>query len=68
MLSYGDLLVCAVYSAHLQLSMPLPDGELVYDYRLDDGGISRFGKDHEEEEEDKKGKFKVRVGYIYTCT
>ena len=42
----------------LQLSMPFPPGGLVYDYRLDDGGVSKVGKGDEEEEEDKT-KFKV---------
>ena len=37
--------------------MPFPEGGLVYDYSLDDGGASRIGEDEEEEE---KKKTKVR--------
>ena len=40
----------------LQIIMPFPDGGLVYDYCLDDGGASRIG---EEEEEEEKKKTKV---------
>ena len=37
--------------------MPFPEGQLVYDYRLDDGGISQAAS--EEEEEDERKKIKV---------
>ena len=43
----------------LQLSLPFPTEGLVYDYRLDDGGISHTGKSEDDEEEDKKSSFKV---------
>ena len=43
---------------HSQVSLPFPGEGLVYDYRLDDGGISRMGKS-EDEEEDVKKSFKV---------
>jgi len=33
--------------------MPFPEGDLVYDDRLDDGGVSRTAKGEEEEEERK---------------
>ena len=35
--------------------MPFPESGLVYDYRLDDGGVSRTSED-EDEEEHKKTK------------
>lgn len=34
--------------------MPFPEGKLVYDYKLDDGGISNMSTEEEEEEEKKK--------------
>ena len=43
-----------------QISMPFPEGGLVYDYTLDDGGASRIGEDEEEEE---KKKTKVRTPF-----
>ena len=43
----------------LQLSLPFPTEGLVYDYRLDDGGISHTGKSEDDEEDDKKSSFKV---------
>ena len=48
----------------LQLSMPFPSDGLVYDYRRDDGGVSRTGRGEEDEEEDDKRptKIKVRMG------
>ena len=42
----------------LQISMPFPEGGLVYDYCLDDGGVSKIG---EEEEEEEKKKAKVAI-------
>ena len=36
--------------------MPFPDEHLVYDYRLDDGGVSKSSADDEEEEDKKKTK------------
>ena len=36
--------------------MPFPEGGLVYDYRLDDGGASKTKKGDEEEEDEKKKK------------
>ena len=33
--------------------MPFPEGGLVYDYRLDDGGVSKTGEEEEEEEQKK---------------
>ena len=44
-----------------QISMPFPEGGLVYDYSLDDGGASRIGED-EEEEEKKKTKVHTSFG------
>ena len=43
-----------------QIKMPFPDDQLVYDFRLDDGGISKTSAD-DDEDEDKK-KIKVRTG------
>ena len=45
---------------HTQLSMPFPEGGLVYDYRLDDGGVSRTTKG-EDDEEEKKPVAKAKV-------
>ena len=42
------------------MSLPFPSEGLVYDYRLDDGGISRMGKS-DDEEEDVKKSFKVQL-------
>ena len=42
--------------------MPFPEGGLVYDYSLDDGGASRIG---EEEEEEEKKKTKVPTHYTF---
>ena len=42
------------------MSLPFPSEGLVYDYRLDDGGISRMGKS-DDDEEDVKKSFKVPV-------
>ena len=39
----------------VQISMPFPEEGQIYDYRLDDGGVSKTGED-EEEEENKKTK------------
>jgi len=44
-----------------KLTMPFPEGGLVYDYRLDDGGVSRTAKGEEEEEEDRKPVAKAKV-------
>ena len=41
--------------------MPFPEGGLVYDYRLDDGGVSKTGDDEEEEEHKKT---KASIGLI----
>ena len=46
-----------------QISMPFPEGGLVYDYTLDDGGASRIGED-EEEEEKKKTKVCTPFGRL----
>ena len=43
----------------MQVSLPFPEKGLVYDYRLDDGGISSAHKSDDDEEEDKKKKKKV---------
>lgn len=40
--------------------MPFPEGKLVYDYRLDDGGVTRPRKEEDMEEEDKNKPLKVR--------
>ena len=45
-----------------QISMPFPEGGLMYDYSLDDGGASRIREDEEEEE---KKKTKVRTYPIW---
>ena len=50
----------------LQISMPFPEGGLVYDYTLDDGGASRIGED-EEEEEKKKTKVCTLVTQPFTA-
>ena len=42
------------------MSLPFPSEGLVYDYRLDDGGISRMGKS-DDDEEDVKKSFKVTI-------
>jgi dynein heavy chain len=42
-----------------KVSLPFPSEGLVYDYRLDDGGISRMGKS-DDDEEDVKKSFKVK--------
>ena len=48
--------------------MPFPEGGLVYDYRLDDGGVSRTTKG-EDEEEEKKPVAKAKVcGTQGMCT
>lgn len=44
-----------------QIKMPFPAGKLVYDFRLDDGGISNITA--EDDEEDEKKKIKVRALY-----
>jgi len=42
--------------------MPFPEGDLVYDYRLDDGRVSRTAKgEEEEEEEERKPVAKAKV-------
>ena len=43
--------------------MPFPEGGQVYDYRLDDGGVSRTAKweEEEEEEEERKPLAKAKV-------
>ncbi len=46
--------------------MPFPSEGLVYDYRLDDGGLSGRGKKGEEEEEEDKKTAKLKV-YLRTC-
>ncbi|XP_064629143.1 dynein axonemal heavy chain 1-like isoform X2 [Lineus longissimus] len=45
-----------------KLDLPFPDEGLVYDYRLDDGGISRPGSDDDEEEGENKDKKPVQWG------
>ena len=51
------------YPIMFQISMPFPEGGLVYDYTLDDGGASRIGED-EEEEEKKKTKVCTPFGRL----
>ena len=46
-------------SCLVQVSLPFPEKGLVYDYRLDDGGISSTHKSDDDEEDDKKKKKKV---------
>ena len=51
------------------VSLPLPEGGLVYDYRIEDGGLfcsTGPGKKGEEEEEEEKGKGKTKV-LFYVC-
>ena len=46
------------------MSLPLPEGGLVYDYRIEDGGLFSTagpGKKGEEEEEEEKSKGKTKV-------
>lgn len=45
----------------LQLSMPFPSEGLVYDYRLDDGGLSQTGKKGDDDEEEEKRTTKTKV-------
>lgn len=40
--------------------MAFPEGGLVYDYRLEDGGVSQTGSE-EEDQEDEKKKQAVKV-------
>ena len=52
------------------VSLPLPEGGLVYDYRIEDGGLfcsTGPGKKGEEEEEDEKAKGKTKVLFSYDC-
>lgn len=44
--------------------MPFPEDGLVYDYCLDDGGVSKTSE--EEEEEGEKKKTKVHNMHLYT--
>ncbi len=46
--------------------MPFPEGRLVYDFKLDDGGVSKTltNVDDVEEEERKRSAAKVRVQCI----
>lgn len=41
------------------VTMPFPVDGLVYDYKLDDGGVSVVKKGDDDEEDDKKSKKKV---------
>lgn len=38
----------------LQLSLPFPEEGLVYDYRLDDAGISNLNEEEDDDEDVKK--------------
>jgi len=38
--------------------MPFPDSGLVYDYKLDDAGLTKSSNDDDEEEEDDAAKDK----------
>lgn len=40
----------------LQINMCFPEEGLVYDYRLDDAGISKLGDDTEDDKERKVGR------------
>ena len=45
------------------MSLPLPEGGLVYDYRIEDGGLFSTagpGKKGEEEEEEERAKARQR--------
>ena len=42
----------------MQIKMPFPSKLLVYDYRLDDGGISKTSSEDQDDDDDKK-KIKV---------
>ena len=44
--------------------MPFPEAGLVYDYKLDDGGITKTAADDEEDEDEAEGK-KQKVNYPY---
>ena len=50
----------------LQISMPFPAGRLVYDFKLDDGGvsISMANVDDVEEEERKRSAAKVLITWL----
>ena len=44
--------------------MPFPESGLVYDYKLDDGGITKTAADDDEDEDEAEGK-KQKVNYPY---
>ncbi len=44
--------------------MPFPSEGLVYDYRLDDGGLSGTGRRGEEEEEEEKKPTRTKVQFV----
>ncbi len=54
--------------------MPFPEESLVYDYQLEDGGVSHTTKDDDDDDDDKNTKKKVNQLMIhiyyecYTCT
>lgn len=46
------------------VSMPFPEEGLVYDYKLDDGGVTQIAAD-DDEEDDKKATKKVAYVCMY---
>lgn len=53
----------------VQVSLPFPEKGLVYDYRLDDGGISSTRKSDDDDEEDKKKKkVHLMMAFESNCT
>ena len=46
----------------LQIKMKFPSHGLVYDYSLEDGGVSR--KDDDDDDERKAGEVRGKIGYL----
>ena len=47
------------------MSMPFPEEGLVYDYKLEDGGVNQTHKEgDEDEDEDKKSRKRVLLSII----
>ena len=49
------------------VALPIPEEGLVYDYRVEDGGLFS-DKKSEGEEEEEKGKAKTKVSFIVEMT
>ncbi len=50
------------------VAMPFPRDGLVYDYKLEDGGVSQTTREDDDDDDDTRAKSKVHVHCRNRCT